>query len=78
MSDITIPAAAIEAVAEQFARSEHSMPLDQLPEIVQLRLRNNARAACLAMLEAWPGGAKATLAPYIILPLPKENPDDNV
>ena len=41
-------------------------------------LSDALRAAFVAMVEAWPGfhiGAKATIAPYVILPL-TENPDD--
>jgi hypothetical protein len=80
MIDATmIPDEAVEMVAEQFARSEHSMPLHCLSRIVQSRLRNNARAVLAAVLAAWAGaGVVATedhsgRYPQLILPLPKEN-----
>jgi hypothetical protein len=83
MTDITIPPESIEVVADQFARSEHNTHLRSLPEIVQLRLRNNARAACQAMLKAWPGMVERHylfLTPEqpsaIFLPLTQERPND--
>ena len=70
MSDITIPAAAIEAGAR-------SLCPDGEPSLF---CREQFRDACLAMLAAWEGaktirddGRRQTYAiPAIILPLPQE------
>ena len=86
MTEITIPAAAIEAVARALAAVR--MPnytWDDLGRDMQDYFRDDARTACRAMLEAWEGaktirddGRRQTYAiPAIILPFPpQENPDD--
>ena len=90
MSDITIPAAVLEAVAvaewdaERARIGECTLPLfEELhPEVRNLKLEN-AHSACRAMLENWPGMVpeycipKANgWMPSIILPLPpQENPN---
>jgi hypothetical protein len=74
MTDITIPAAALEAF-KRLLREQNDVWLTD----------DEARAACRAMLNAWPGmwqkGSAGTFSgavPYaaIILPLPQESPDD--
>ena len=58
MTDITIPPEALEAAARAIAQND-GCPLDLFPvchnEYVGCDCRNEARAACLAMLRAWPG-----------------------
>lgn len=91
--DITIPDEALEAAAIDLYRSATHSPQGfswaTLHPRVRERWRKNARAACLAMLKAWPGmttdgrelhfstarGAPVTTvkAYSIILPLPQEN-----
>lgn len=97
MTDITIPPAALEAGAraayeERCRRISHGRfpPWEQLDRAWKDDHRAEARAACLAMLEAWPGrkdewrdGFRFDPLPHgtalryatIILPL-TENPDD--
>lgn len=75
--DITIPPAALEAGARAITMAL-ILAVDE--DCRALALTDDertelARAAFLAIVEAWPGfhiGAKATIAPYIILPLPQE------
>ena len=83
MTEITIPAAALEAGARKQAKRDN-VDWDQLNDIAkQLRIED-ARACFLAMLAAWPGaktirddGRRQTYAiPAIILPLPQEASDD--
>ena len=82
MTDITIPPEALEAALEAFAHASGLgiFPDDEKDEEWREDLQNGMRAACLAMLKAWPGMER--LAPHdsavfndgaIILPLPKEN-----
>jgi hypothetical protein len=78
---ITIPPEALEAAAKAIA--DLSCPPDlfgQCEAAGGCMCRAEARAACLAMLKAWPGmttSAWASPAPNaIILPLPKEPSDD--
>ena len=68
MTDITIPREALEALAMAiYEITGEGIDMDE------------ARAACLAMLKAWPGkefkmnGAMRT---FYILPLPTENSND--
>lgn len=88
MTDITIPPEALEAAARALADayyrhcSDDRITLadtDDTPE----DWMNEARAACLAMLRAWPGmweqhiTSPALNRPLsIILPLPQENTND--
>ena len=71
--NITIPPAALEAGAEAFLECDRSPACS---------FEDAARAACHAMLEAWPGMATYSAGmngpyPYIILPLPpQENSDE--
>lgn len=87
MTDITIPPAALEAGARA-AYEEHCrkyyprsfIPWEEVDPEYQWEHRHEARAAFLAMLEAWPGMATYSAGmngpyPYIILPL-TEKPDD--
>lgn len=83
MTDITIPPAALEAGARA-AMDDAGWHWDSADEARRDIWRRTARAACLAMLEAWPGARERpfwdlmTNARHaeIILPLPQENPDD--
>ena len=73
MSDITIPPAALEAGARAIGEETYVGNKETL--------RDAARAAFLAMLEAWPGMAAYSAGtngpyPYIILPLPQEANDE--
>ena len=91
MSDITIPDVALEAGAraswnEQRRQAAISgrpgagrMPSwDELGPLRQTHLIAETRAACLAMLRAWPGMRVSMLfppnEPHVVLPL-TENPD---
>jgi hypothetical protein len=69
MTDITIPPAAAEALSDAVA--------DLIGERLSLY---EARAACLAMLNAWPGmqhdDTHSKRIGYIILPVPKDTGDD--
>ena len=88
MTDITIPPEALEEAARAIydilegavANQDYGRQMRQWEQAQEL-----ARAACLAMLKAWPGmdyqpGAMVTKTwrdpGKIIFPLPKENPND--
>ena len=80
MTDITIPPEALEAAAMEMAPHPWSMYTDAAKD----HFRHKARAACLAMLKAWPGmehDPGALVAETyrdpgkIILPLTTENTD---
>ena len=76
MSNITIPPAALEAGARAIAESLRTA---RLTTEAQDGYRPEARAAFLAMLNAWPGMTyiEPDLANgIIILPLPQEASDD--
>jgi len=69
MTDITIPAAALEAGARAIAESLRTV---RLTTEAQDGYKPEARAACLAMLEAWPGmriKMDQHNGPDIVLPL---------
>ena len=78
MSKITIPAAALEAGARTLC-NEQRLFWHGLTTAAQDIIRGEARAAFLAMLEAWEGMRVSWLASNdgaIVLPLPpQENPD---
>ena len=94
MTDITIPAAAQGAGAREIMQkflflylNTHRDPYEwgELPEEAQGDLMEAARAAFLAMIEAWEGaktirddGRRQTYAiPALVLPLPpQENTND--
>lgn len=66
MTDITIPPEALEAAAKAMWKTNDPSQWE----------RGMARAACLAMLKAWPGMEIEMVfveENYLILPLPKEN-----
>ena len=74
MSNITIPAAALEAGVRTLCHEQrlfwHGLSTD-----AQDIIRGEARAACLAMLAAWPEMRISWLASNdgaIVLPLPTE------
>ena len=76
MADITIPPAALEAGARAICETENG-PCECLPDECGCTYwQAHARAAFLAMIEAWPEMAHRVL-PYsaLILPL-TEKPDD--
>ena len=84
MTDITIPPEALEAALEAFAHASGLgiFPDDEKDEEWREDLQNGMRAACIAILKAWPGmdyqpGAMVTKTwrdpGKIILPLPMEN-----
>lgn len=72
MTDITIPPEALEAAARALALENETR------ENLWPLYEGKARAACLAMLKAWPGMWVEQLYPVpvatqgIILPLPQE------
>lgn len=71
MTDITIPPEALEAAARAICEADFNLPHDAPDFHVY------ARAACLAMLEAWPGMQKIYRSEdeklfSIILPLPEK------
>jgi hypothetical protein len=73
MDNITIPPEAFEAAAIEMAPAPWSM----YTEDAQEHFRRKARAACLAMLSAWPGMSTRTgIYTDIILPLPREPSND--
>ena len=85
MTDITIPQEALEAAAREICIGMGSNPdalsCDGSGRLVWMCWKAEARAACLAMLKAWPGmdhdqGALVTDTyrdpGKIILPLPTE------
>ena len=84
--DITIPPEALEAAARVL--HDHAEIFDDLPwEDLSVADQNayieEARAACLAMLKAWPSMRNSQHVSFdgqtesaIILPLPQENTND--
>ena len=81
MTDITIPPAALEAGARAIAATDCPASLFDTCESHHggCMCREQARAACLAIVEAWEGGYRGThLGEWsIILPLPpQENSDE--
>ena len=78
MTDVTIPAAALEAGARALARYNCEQ-WDNDPDRWRTYFTDEARAAFLAMIEAWPGMRISWLASNdgaIVLPLPQEASDD--
>ena len=81
MADITIPRKALEAVARvlhDHAEIFDDLPWEDLSEDDQECYIEEARAACLSMLKAWPGMEHQTPdgwsnKPHIILPLPRKS-----
>ena len=80
-----IPDEALEAGARALARY-NCEKWDNDPDRWSAYFTDEARAACLAMIEAWPGMEQDQLfhgftdgthyfQPRLILPLPTENPD---
>jgi hypothetical protein len=84
MSDITIPPEALEAAAKilhAHAEIFDDVPWEDLSDADQEAYMDEARAACLAMLNAWPGmtwacRGKGTPPHLLFLPLPTENTND--
>ena len=85
--DITIPPEALEAAAIDLHRSEwgaDAYSWADLESDTRDLFRNHARAACLAMLKAWPGmklNPSWELRTHkrsveMILPLPQQNTND--
>ena len=78
MTDIIIPPAALEAGARTLC-DEQRIFWHGLRSEAQDIIRGEARVACLAMIEAWPGMRISWLAlndGAIVLPLPTEASDD--
>lgn len=78
MSKITIPAAALEAGSRTLC-NEQRLFWHGLRSEAQDIIREEARAAITAALEAWPGMRISWLASNdgaIVLPLPQEASDD--
>jgi hypothetical protein len=78
MTDITIPPAALEAGARALARYNCEQ-WDNDPDRWRAYFTDEARAAFLAMLAAWPEMRISWLAlndGAIVLPLPQEASDD--
>ena len=78
MTDITIPPEALEAAGIELYRSATHSPQGfswaTVHPRVRERRRKNARAACLAMLKAWPGAEWLYVSePVLALPMPTEN-----
>ena len=84
MTDITIPEEALEAAAEDIYNHWQFSFTGKVPwvpggnSLMQEKARDIARAACHAMLKAWPGMERIYRSEdgklfTIILPLPKEN-----
>jgi hypothetical protein len=71
MSNITIPLAALEAGASAIAES---LRIARLTTEAQDGYKPEARAACIAMLRAWPGMQHDNYV--IVLPLPAEASDE--
>ena len=71
MSDITIPPAALEAGARAIAESLRTA---RLTTEAQDGYKPEARAACTAMIKAWPGMQHDNYV--IVLPLPQEASDE--
>lgn len=81
-TDITIPPAALETALEAFAHASGLgiLPDDEYDEEWREDLKNGMRAACLAMLNAWPGmdtgpNIYGRQDAIIHLPLTQENTD---
>ena len=84
--NIIIPPAALEAgarVLHDHAEIFDDLPWDDLSDADQAAYIDEARATCLAMLDAWPGmhlGAPWVIgvpnATSIILPLPPQEDSD--
>ena len=78
MTDITIPPGALEAAQRDAAVAIYSLvePDARAHELTEDEVADIARAACLAMLRAWPGMVKNyswdASHGRIILPLPTE------
>lgn len=79
MTDITIPPEALEAAAREICIGMGSNPdalsCDGSGRLVWMCWKAEARAACLAMLKAWPGMEWKLYwrsLDEIILPLPQE------
>ena len=76
--DITIPPEALEAAQRDAAVAIYRLvePDTRAHELTEDEVGEIARAACLAMLKAWPGKRHDKLSghvrEYLILPLPKE------
>lgn len=79
MSDITIPAAALEAGARAFiGYGVDAAVWDHLGDAYKIQLQKEMSAAFLAILEAWPEMRISWLASddgAIVLPLPTEAGD---
>ena len=71
MSEIKIPPAALEAGARAIAESLRTA---RLTTEAQDGYKPEARAACMAMLQAWPGMQHDNYV--IVLPLPTETSDE--
>ena len=81
MTEIHIPPEALEAGAKELCeREEWKISWDDLEDYDREFYLDNARAACLAMLSAWPGmlhmEAHRVNNPVLILPLPQEASDE--
>ena len=77
MSEITIPPAALEAGARALARYNCEQ-WDNDPDRWRTYFTDEARAACRAMIEAWPGMRVSWLASNdgaIVLPLTEASDD---
>ena len=78
MSKITIPAAALEAGARALCNKQRLFWHGLRSEAHDI-IRGEARAACLAMIEAWEGMSISWLASNdgaIVLPLPPQEASD--
>ena len=81
--DITIPPAALEEAAKAICKD--AVDIFRPCKISCFVCRSNARAACLAMLKAWPGAT--SYGPHssghgpsrtqLILPLPQKEPTND-
>ena len=70
MTDIQIPPEALEAAARALA-DDAKLNWDDIP-YEHTVIRREARAACLAMLNAWPGGIINPMLGRLILPLTQQ------
>jgi hypothetical protein len=72
MTDITIPPEAVEAAKAAYTAEIYK------GQGTATEYTAAMRAACLAMLKAWPGKCTAdtVMFPHIILPLPQEPSND--
>ena len=88
MTDITIPPEALEGAAEDIYNHWQFSFTGKVPwvpggnSLMQEKARDLARAACLAMLKAWPGmqhcrwnELNAAFSSHLILPLPTAKPN---